>query len=39
MMKSCTAPARHDAGDEPDQPRREAELRGEHRPDQRARRR
>ena len=36
MMKSWTAPAEADAGDEPDQPGRVAELRREHRADERA---
>ncbi len=35
MMKSWTAPARHDAGDQPDQPGRVAELRRQDRADQR----
>ena len=35
MMKSWTAPARQHAGHEPDEPGRVAELRREHRADQR----
>ena len=36
MTKSCTAPARQHAADEPDEPGRIAELRREHRADERA---